>query len=136
MRIANLELTEFPLAVLDQSLGGYCRLVLKKMQKVMRASLIFRGVFSSLCSRRTVSVSLNADHSVLPYRGSELSRLCLTPTAWLAKITGEGHPTLPEKGICLVKSFPDSTCISDSLNPKLSYLQRTLERKVKVSSVS
>lgn len=79
MRIADLELTEFPLAVLDWSLGHYCRLVSKKMQKVMRASLIFRGVFGSLCagsSGRTVSVSLNGYHATLPYRGSELSCLC------------------------------------------------------------
>lgn len=125
MRIANSELTEFPLAVLDWSLGSYCRLVSKKMQKVTRASFIFRGVFSSLCagsSRRTVSVSLNGYHATLPYRGSELSCLCLMPSGWLAKITGEGHPTLPGKGICLVKSFPDSICISESLKPKVSYL--------------
>lgn len=48
----------------------------------------------------------------------------------------EGRPSLPENGVCLVKSFQDSTFIGDCLNPKLSYPQMTLERKVKVTSVN
>lgn len=88
--------------------GICCRLVSKKMQEVTRASLIFRGVLSSHCARssgRTGSVSLRGYHSILLYRGSGLSCLCLMPAVWLAEITGEGHPTLPEKGVSLVKSF-------------------------------
>ena len=63
MRIANLELTEFPLAILDYSLGNYCRLLLfqRYTQKVVRVTLIVKHVFSDLCKRshgRTLCVCL------------------------------------------------------------------------------
>ena len=94
MRIANLELTEFPLAILDYSLGNYCRLLLfqRYTQKVVRVTLIVKGIFSDLCKRshgRTVCVSLNYHHSRLPYRESELSHFCLMATVCLAKKTGQ-----------------------------------------------
>lgn len=52
MRKANLDLTEFPLAILDYSLGNYCRLLFQRyMQKVVRVTLIFKGVFNDFRKR-------------------------------------------------------------------------------------
>lgn len=108
MRIANLELTEFPLAILDYSLGSCCGLLLfqRHMQEVVRVTLIFKGVFSDLCKRshgRTVCVSLNYHHSILPYRETELSCFCLMATLCLAQKTGQDSARASL--CCLTKVF-------------------------------
>jgi len=108
MRIGNLEHTEFPLAILEYSLGNYCRLLFfrRYMQKVVRVTFIFKSVFSDFCKRshgKTVCVSLKYRHSILPYRESELSCFCLMATVCLAEKTGQDSARASLH--CLAKVF-------------------------------